>query len=316
MINSDLHLRRVKDRYFTVVTKGKGNQMRSIDKWAAKVLLLFLCTFCAPVWAQDAGGEVKKEPVADTSEADKAGKALLLELQDKFIEAVGGREVLEKFSNRKMSSKVKIADAGLEADLNVFVDSQGHFLESMVITGYGDFQQGLHGDVAWSLDPINGPRLLTGKEKDQLIRSGRLQPALWLARDHQSAEKAGEETVNDVPCTIYDLKTKTGSIHKYWISNEDGLARKVAMTLESPMGKIPVQIWMTDYKALDGIMYPYQMKMKQGVQNMEVQVMTVEHDGEVDPAVLKLPEPVQKLVDRNKPKEEETVEEPKKESGR
>ena len=290
--------------------------MRTVDKWAAKALLLLLCTLCAPVIAQEAGATAGKEPATEGAEADKAGKALLLELQEKSIAAVGGREVLEKYSNRKMSSKVKITDAGLEADLNVFVDKQGNYLESMAITGYGDFQQGVHGDVAWSLDPINGPRLLKGKEKDQLIRSARLQPNLWLARDYQSVAKGGEETVNDIACTIYDLKTKDGSIHKYWISNESGLPSKVSMTLESPMGKIPVQIWMTEYKAVDGIMYPHLMKMKQGVQNMEVQLVTIEHDSEVDAAAIKLPESVQKLVDRDKAKEEETVEEPQKESGR
>ena len=88
------------------------------------------------------------------------------------------------------------------------------------------------------------------------------------------------------------------------------------MTVESPMGQIPIQVKTSEYKAIDGIQYPHMMRMKQGVQNMAVTVVSIEHDAEVGDEMKQLPEPVQKLVDRNKPKEEETVEEPQKESGR
>ena len=280
--------------------------MKFAEKSSLFLLLLLMVALGAPVSAQDGEASEKKAP-----SADEAGKTLLAELQKKSIEAVGGKEALEKFSNRKMSSKVKIVDAGLEAELNNFVDAQGNYLESMVITGYGDFRQGINGEVAWSYDPINGPRLITGKEKTQLLRSARLQPTLWMTRDHQSAAKAGEESVNDVACTIYDLKTNDGAVHKYWVANDDGLVRKVSMTVESPMGQLPIQITMSEYKAVDGIQYPHLMRMKQGVQNMAVTVESIEHDAEVGDEMKKLPEPVQKLVDRNKPKEEEgkTVEE-------
>ena len=68
---------------------------------------------------------------------------------------------------------------------------------------------------------------------------------------------AGQETVDDIACTIYDLKTNDGAVHKYWISNDNGLVCKVSMTVESPMGQIPIQVKMSDYKAVDGIQYPH-----------------------------------------------------------
>ena len=284
--------------------------MKSENRWLWIFALLLLSGVCTPAIAQEAEEAAKEGAVAEEAKSDEAGKALLAELQEKSIKAVGGKEALEKYSNRKMSSKVKIADAGLEADLTLFVDSQGNYRESMVITGYGNFQQGINGDVAWSLDPINGPRLVTGKEKEQLLRSARLQPNLWLTRDHQSATLAGEETIGEIACTIYDLKTNDGAVHKYWVANDDGLVRKVSMTVESPMGQIPIQVRMSEYKAVDGIQYPHKMSMKQGVQNMEVTLTTLEHDAEVDAEMLTLPEQVKKLVERSKPKEEETVEEP------
>lgn len=285
--------------------------MKFAEKSSLFLLLLLMVALGAPVSAQDGDASDKKAPAAD-----EAGKALLAELQEKSIKAVGGKEALEKFANRKMVSTVKIVDAGLEAELSNFVDSQGNYFESMEIAGYGKFQQGINGDVSWSFDPINGPRLIKGKERAQLLRSARMQPTLWMTRDHQSAVKAGEETVDTIACTIYDLKTNDGAIHKYWVGDEDGLVRKVSMTVESPMGQIPIQVKTSEYKAIDGIQYPHMMRMKQGVQNMAVTVVSIEHDAEVGDEMKQLPEPVKKLVDRNKPKEEETVEEPQKESGR
>lgn len=264
--------------------------------------LLFSTCWPTPLTAQD---ETADKPAKEAAE-NVEGKEVLAALQGRIIKALGGQEALEKFSNRVTTSTVKIIAQGMEAELVTFLDKNGSYRESMALEGFGDFIQGISGDVTWALDPINGPRLVTGAEKVQLRRGARLHTALWLTKDYLSAKVIGEEKINDQQCEIFDLVTTDGKTEKYWVS-EKGLVCKMTMTADSQMGKIPMEIILESWKEIDGIQYPEHIKVKQALQMMEIHLGKIEHDVEDTSAMMAMPEKVQKLVDMEKSKKEKVL---------
>ncbi len=277
------------------------------------LILGFLVLPCSVVsFAQDP--PANPEPTAKEEPGN-----VLKELQVTLIEAVGGREALEKHGNRRMVAKVLIPDAAIEAKHVGFVSRKGTMWESMTIEGYGDFQQGFHGDVAWSMDPINGPRILDGVEKEQLRRSSHLQPLLWFDKDYVFASMSGTEKIGDMDCNVYKLKTTMDSEETYWIDAKTNFIIQVALTVESIMGKIPMRIHMGDYKQLEGIWYPHALEIQQGIQKIQMSIENLEYDVEPESAEKTVPAPVQTLVDRkkeSKEKEQKPEETESKPSGR
>lgn len=262
-------------------------------------LLLFPCSLVS--FSQD-------PPAKPESEVKEEPENVLSELQKSLIEAIGGRENLEKHSSRRMIAKVLIPDAAIEAKQVSFVSRAGAFWESMTIEGYGDFQQGFHSDVAWSVDPINGPRILTGVEKVQLKRSSHLQPLLWLDKDYVFAANIGTEKIGEVDCIVYKLKTTTGSEEKHWVATESNFITQVSLTVESIMGKIPMTIQMGDYKEQDGIWYPHSLDILQGVQKIQMSVESVTYNVEPKPEEGTIPAAIQGLLDRKKAVKEKSQE--------
>ena len=104
---------------------------------------------------------------------------------------------------------VLIPGAGIEAKHFSFISAEGGMVESLFIEGYGDFRQGIHGDLAWSHDPINGPAILSGAMEDQLRRGSRIFTPLYFMKDYASATAAGEEMIGEVDCNIFIFNTKT-----------------------------------------------------------------------------------------------------------
>ena len=102
--------------------------------------LLFSMCWATPLTAQD---ETADKPAKEAAE-NVEGKEVLAALQGRIIKALGGKEALEKFSNRVTTSTVKIIAQGMEAELVTFLDKNGSYRESMSLEGFGDFIQGNH----------------------------------------------------------------------------------------------------------------------------------------------------------------------------
>lgn len=221
-------------------------------------------------------------------------------LQEKMIAAIGVQSTLEKIKNRRMISTVSIVDAGIEAKNFGFISADGVMSESLSIEGYGDFRQGVHGGVVWSADPINGPAIISGAMRDQLLRSAHLFPPLQFHEDFASIILSGEESIDDEDCNVYLFKTKTGTEEKYWVSKANHRTIQVSLIADSPMGKIPMKVQMKNYKSVDEIWYPHTMNIEQGIQKMTLEVGQILHNVEPEETELTAPKSVLALIERKK----------------
>ncbi len=268
-------------------------QVKRITSWLAIVLIAVL-----------GAGVLEAQEASEKTDVE-TNENVLLEIQAKMIEGRGDKAVLEKIKNRRIISTVMIPDAGIEASNQGYISQKRVMFESLSIDDYGDFVQGFHDDTAWSNDPINGPSLLTGPMADQIRRSSRVFPELFFETDYKSATLLAEEKIDDEECTLYLFTTQTDTEEKWWISNESHRLIQISLVVDSPMGKIPMSLKMSDFKQVDGVWYPYQMNIKQGIQKMEMTVEKIEHDVEPQEIEITIPDPVQKLIERKKAKEKE-----------
>jgi hypothetical protein len=259
-------------------------------------LLILPCSLA--ILAQDP--PAKPEPLGEVEQEN-----VLVELQKTLIEAAGGKEALEKHSNRRWIGMVLIPGAGIEARSVNFSSREGILWDSASLEDGGDYLQGFHGDVAWRMDPINGARVLSGEAKVQLRRASRLEPLLWLDKDYVSATKIGAEKVGKDDCTVYSLTTTTGSQEKFWVKDENKFLVKIAGTAETMMGKIPMTAQMSAFKKVENIWFSYEYQIQQGIQKMQLTLEQVNYDVEPEDIEITIPAEVQELVDRKKAAKEE-----------
>ena len=250
------------------------------------------------------GTATSQDPAEGEAPAESQ-ENVLDQLQVKMIAGIGDKAALEKIKNRRVISVVLIPGAGIEAKHFSFITAAGEMVESLFIEGYGDFRQGIHGDLAWSHDPINGPAILSGAMEDQLRRGSRIFTPLYFMKDYTSATAAGEEMIGEVDCNIFIFNTKTDTEEKYWISKDASRVIQVSLTADSPMGKIPMRMQLTDYKQVEQIWYAHTMDIQQGTQKMQMTIQEVQHDVEPKEDELTIPAEVQELVDRKKAAKEE-----------
>lgn len=187
---------------------------------------------------------------ADTPAAAKPAAELpaARQLIDAHVAAVGGREALLSGIDGSIKSTMEIVEAGMKGDLNIYSRGDDR-LFSMNLPAMGETKMGRTGGVVWSMDAMNGPRLLEGKERQQMVEQ--FDP-LYAMRDASLVETAKTTALadsNGLPCYRVEIKWKSGSDTADCYATEDGLLLSTESTTSTPMGDLKQVTHFSEYTA-------------------------------------------------------------------
>lgn len=192
-------------------------------------------------------------PLASATDTPAAAKpASELPAARKLIEAhvaaVGGREAMLSSTEGSIRSTMEIVEAGMKGDLNLYSRGDDR-LFSMNLPAMGETKMGRTGGVVWSIDAMNGPRVLEGKERQQMVEQ--FDP-LYAMRDASLVETATTTSLADSngrACYRVEIKWKSGSNTADCYSTEDGLLLSTESTTSTPMGDLKQATHFSEYTA-------------------------------------------------------------------
>lgn len=168
-------------------------------------------------------------------------------LFDAHIKAIGGRKAVEKESDGTLTGSMEIVENGLKADMRMASLGKNRAL-TMAIPNVGEFRSGRHGDVVWSMDPMSGPRILEGKERQDQIEP--FEPK-YVMRDASLIESATTTGLSDSEgraCHRVEISWKSGKKTVDCYGVEDKLLLSTESTVTTPMGELKQVSHFHDYK--------------------------------------------------------------------
>jgi hypothetical protein len=121
---------------------------------------------------------------------------------------------------------------------------------SMVTTipGMGTVQVGYDGTTAWAMDPMQGPRVLAGKELDQMRDEADRRALIRAPEMFSALETIADTTMNSERCYLVKLTWKSGRETFDCYSVATGLMVASKSVQKTAMGDIPVVTTFNDYK--------------------------------------------------------------------
>jgi hypothetical protein len=134
-----------------------------------------------------------------------------------------------------------------------------HIAISMTVPGLGEMRQGYDGANAWSMDPMQGPRLLSDAEKTQLTDGADFKA---MQRDPSlitKAEAAGEATVNGEATDCVAITWKSARVTTECFSRASGLLLEMRAKTTTPQGEIEAVTRMSDYKPVGGVLMAHRI---------------------------------------------------------
>ncbi len=236
-------------------------------------------------------------PMAQAADTPAAALPAARSLIDAHVAAVGGAEAYAKSNDGTAKVQMEIIENGMKLEMMIY--GRGSDRASlMAIPGAGDFRNGYSGGVAWSMDPMNGPRLLEGKERDQMIEQSEPKITLRDASLIASANTTALSESEGRPCYRVEIKWTSGRETADCYGTEDGLMLSTESVIASPMGDMKQVSHMSDYKSFGAVKLPVKIKGKAAGMT---QLITIQSVDPTTPAaeVFALPVAIQALVKKS-----------------
>ena len=214
---------------------------------------------------------------------------------DKYIAAIGGRDVLMKRSSSVMRGTFEMPAAGLRGDVIGRMAKPNKMVMSITFPGIGEMRSGFDGTTAWSIDPTSGPRVLDGAELAQTQMQADFLAALHDEKNFTSMETV--ELADFEGRKAYTLRlVRPGNDTTYeYFDAESGLLLGTKATRDTQMGPMTATTVMTNYKDFGGLQMPTTTTVRTMGQEIVMSVTSLEWDT-VEPAAFELPPEIKVLV--------------------
>jgi outer membrane lipoprotein-sorting protein len=236
------------------------------------------------------------------SAAPKASAAALppaAEILKHYRVAIGGEAAIKRHTSRTMTGTFEISGQGMKGDLTIVAQAPDKMRLSITLQGLGDMERGYDGHVGWSVDPAVGPRLLQGRELDELRHSADFYDDLHDPSRYRSVTVLSQEPFEGQECYEVKLVRTSGFEYTEFFSVKTGLMVGVKMEASSQMGTVPVTSIVTEYKAFGGVLMPTITRQKMMGLESVTTVSNVTFDP-VAPNAFDLPPAIAALIRQQK----------------
>ena len=197
----------------------------------------------------------------------------------RYVEATGGEALLRSLTSSHAKGSFAVVSQGLSGDLEVFAAAPNKLLVRQTIAGMGESLTGFNGEIGWSIDPMMGPRVLQGKELDQIRDQADFYSDLYDPASFSAMEVLGMEDFGGASCYAIKLVRLSGLESFEFFEVENGLIRGLRSTQESVMGSIAVTTYLSEYREFGGPLMPTVMVQEFGMgQTAEITLQSVEYN--------------------------------------
>lgn len=223
------------------------------------------------------------------------------EVLDKFVEATGGKAAYEKLDNEMWTGTFELAGKGIKGTATSYRSKPNKSYTTIDLENIGTIEEGTDGQIAWTKSAIQGPRVKEGDEKAAVMREATFNNPIHWRDLYSKAETAGAESVDSQECYKVILTPNEGKPETRYFDKKTNLLVKVTMTLASPMGEIPVETLVSDYKEQNGLLAPRKVNQKVLGQEFVVTIDTVKYNVEIPKDRFNLPDEIKALVAKPAP---------------
>ena len=189
----------------------------------------------------------------------------------KFREAMGSKAWLAA-KGATSTGTFEMPAAGLKASFELVQSAPNKMRLNVDIPGMGAIENGFDGTTGWATDPMQGPRILSGRELDQLrdesdFRAGARDAALLA-----EARTVADTTINGERCYLVKLTWKSGRVTHDCYGVATGLTVATRTEQQTSMGTMTVMSYISDWKTFGDVKIP--TRLVQRIMGQE-QIMTI-----------------------------------------
>ena len=146
-----------------------------------------------------------------------------------------------------------LAGANLKGKMTIYQAAPALLHVKINVPGIGEMQQGFNGKIGWTINPMQGAMLASGKELEQAKRDATFNLLAHMMKSYKSATTKKVTTFGGEECYQVELVTPSDDVSQAFYSKKTGLFRGMTMKAATPLGEIETSSTYSDYKEFGGV---------------------------------------------------------------
>jgi zinc protease len=252
-------------------------------------IVIYSLLLAAPAGA--AFAQEKPQPAKAPEAATKTTTAepTVDQILDKFVEAIGGRQAMEKITSRVTKGTFEISAMGLKGEMEIYAKAPNKTLTVQNLSGVGEIRDGYDGKIAWSQNPMMGLREKSGAELAAIARASDIHAPIKTRQLYSKLELKGKEKVGNRETYVILATPAEGAPVKMYFDTQTGLLARTDTDLDTPQGQFRIETTVDDYREVDGVKIAFTMRQESSMASAVIKLTEVKHNVAIDDAKFNKP---------------------------
>ena len=212
----------------------------------------------------------------------------------RYVAAIGGEQAITAQQFRRVQIEMSMPAAGMTMTAEMMQARPNKAVMNIELPGMGSMRQGYDGQVAWSVNPMQGPKILEGKELADALRQFDFDANMRFSHLFRTMETVGRAEMNGESCVNVRMVAEGGDEVLNCFADDDGLLVGAVVKSSTEAGQMENTITFHDYRDFGGLKIPTRTSMSVMGQQMEMIVKSMSTDP-IDASVFELPAEVKAL---------------------
>lgn len=174
----------------------------------------------------------------------------------RHITAIGGEAAFKALKSIHAKGTFELPAQGIKGDLEIMTARPNKMINRVEIPGVGHAESGYDGKNAWSIDPLAGPSLLSGRALNEIAEDAWFDGALHAPDRVKELTTVAKVEFDKHQAYQVKVVHTSGVEEMDYYDVETGLQIGSESQRETPMGVLPVKAMLREWQKFGGLQQP------------------------------------------------------------
>ncbi len=196
----------------------------------------------------------------------------------RHIEAIGGEAAWKAIKSMRATGTFSLPAQGVNGSLDLMTARPALMRLRVTLEGIGKIESGYNGKVGWTIDPISGPAVLSGRELIEMADDSSFEAILYGPEFIKEFVPVARENFGLTPAIKVKVTLQSGTEQFEYFDATTGLYLGFEGNRATPMGNVPTTEILANYKTVGKVKLPTVIKQRALGFETEISVTEVEFD--------------------------------------
>jgi hypothetical protein len=172
------------------------------------------------------------------------------------VKAIGGEGAYKAVTSMRVRGRFEMAAQNISGDLEIVSARPDKMLMRVEVQAIGHIESGYDGKIGWTIDPLSGPALVTGRQLIELKDDAWFDSALHAPDHVKELTTVDREDFAQRPAYKVRVVFVSGHEQFEYFDAEAGWQIGTEGSRETSMGVVPTIGVLRDYKQFGTLMQP------------------------------------------------------------